>query len=278
MKKFFCVALSVLSLAYLPIVSVGATYAEKSVKRYGDDIALYSNYAEVVKRDIYYSTKTDNDKYQNPYEAPTFSASRSDACVVNAGGNAIVYYDVIYDDLIPGYSHTYVWGEVFSYGVQNEAVTNMFGTLFEMMGSDPNRGTTIDGFKSGMTQYASSRGYGISITSATGNYYGVNLNYLKSQLKAENMAVIFLDTFNVIDSGDIEPHDGYDNITYYKHDGLHAMLVYGYREIYYYDVAGELTERDTYLYVSTGYSGIALGYLDITHFCQVEDIYIVEVI
>ena len=275
MKKFLCIALSVLSLAYVPSIGVGIGYAEES--RYSLDFVQGGNYLGTQYRDVYYSTKSDkDDMYVNPYKAPAFVPSRANACAVHSGGNAIVYYDRIYDELIPGYKHKYVWGG-FTYGTQNDAVDNMFATLYDMMGTD-SRGTSIEGFKSGMRQYVSLRGRSINITQATGNYYGVNLDYLKTQLEAEKVAAVFLDTFSIVTFEGLSPKDGYDHITHYVYNGHHVMLVYGYRDIYYYNANGSLKQRDTYLYVSTGYTSSALGLLDITHFCNVDDVYILEVV
>ena len=277
MKKFLCIALSVLSLAYMPSIGVGMKnyYAEES--RYSLDFVQGGNYLGTHHREVYYSTKSDKeDMYVNPYKAPSFISSKPNACAVEAGGNAIVYYDRIFDELIPEYKHKYVWGG-FTYGTQNDAVDNMFVTLYDMMGTD-SRGTSIEGFKNGMQKYVSSRGRSINITQATGNYYGVNLDYLKTQLEAEKVAAVFLDTFSVVTFGGIEPYDGYDRIIHYAYTGQHVMLVYGYRDIYYYNANGNLKQRDTYLYVSTGYSSAALALLDITHFCNVDDVYILEVV
>lgn len=233
MKKFLCIALSVLSLAYLPGIGVGMrNYAEDS--RYALDFVQGGDLVGTQYREVYYSTKSDSDdEYVNPYKAPSFVAAQSNACAVQAGGNAFVYYDRVFDDLIPDYKHKYVWGG-FTYGSQNAAVSNMFSSLYSMMGTD-SRGTSVEGFKTGMQQYAVSRSHSINITKATGNYYGVDLDYLKAQLELEKPAVVFLDTFSVVTFGGIEPYNGYDRIMHSAYDGLHVMLVYGYKEIYYYN-------------------------------------------
>lgn len=278
MKKFFCIALSVLSMAYLPAVGMGVAFSEQGERYYDSGLMVVDEFETVETREVYYSSKDDSDAYENPYKAPTFFApENSMGCVVNAGGNAMVYFDRIYDDLIPGYSPGYVWGD-FSYGSQNDAVSNMFDTLFDMMGTNSSGGTTVSGFKSGITQYTASRGYAVSLTRATGSYHGVNLDLLKSELQAENLAVVFADTLSLTSFSGMVEHDGYDSITHYLKDVRHAMLVYGYKDIYYYNSDGSLKQRDTYLYVFSGYSNIDLGLFDITRFCNIVDIYIVEVI
>ena len=56
------------------------------------------------------------------------------------------------------------------------------------------------------------------------------------------------------------------------------MMVYGFKDIYYYDEDARLEQRDTFLYVSSGLDSISLALLDITRLCTVDDIYITEVI
>ncbi len=241
-------------------------YAEEIIRGGADGSAT---------RSVYYTSKTIED-YVNPYKAPSFITSKSNACAVEAGGNVMVYYDRIFDDLIPDYTHKYIFGK-FTYGTQNEAIDNMFDTLYDMMGTDY-RGTSIPGFKSGMKAYAASRGHDINLTQFTGSYYNVNFESLKKQLKAEKPAVIFLNTYSITATEDIIQHDGYDTIKHYTYKGMHAMMIYGFKDIFYYDEDARLKQRDTFLYASTGSESLPLALLDITRLCTVDDIYITEVV
>lgn len=272
MKKIICIALSVLCMAIVPCMGVGISCVENS--RYALDFVQGGNFTGTQTRDVYYSNKSE-DEYVNPYKAPAFAASKPNACAVEAGGNAIVYYDRLFDDLIPDYKHKYVWGG-FTYGTQNDAVDNMFSTLYDMMGTD-SRGTTVDGFKSGMRQYVASKNHSINITQSTGNHCNVNMEYLKAQLQEEKVAAVFLDTFSIVAFGGFAERDGYDHIIHDTYSGLHVMLVYGYKDIHYYNANGSLAQRNTYLYVSTGYSGAPRGWVEITNFCVVDDIYVLEI-
>ena len=101
---------------------------------------------------------------------------------------------------------------------------------------------------------------------------------LKKQLKAEKPAVIFLNTYSITATEDIIQHDGYDTITHYTYKGMHAMMIYGFKDIFYYDEDARLKQRDTFLYASTGSESLPLALLDITRLCTVDDIYITEVI
>ncbi len=219
--------------------------------------------------------EVDDDYYENPYEAPVFKNSYVGACAVDSGGNALVYYDRIYDDLVPDYKHNYVWGK-FTYGTQNAGINNMFASLYQLMDTN-DQGTTIPGFKSGLAAYVSGRGRTLTLTGSTGSHYGVNIDYLKQQLKQEKMAVVFLNNFAIVPSIAFERTDNADNITYSLYNGYHTVLVYGYRDIYYYDAAGNVIERDTYLLASTGFVGATLAYIYMDDYGTIDDAYIVNI-
>ena len=214
------------------------------------------------------------DPYVNPYEAPIFKNSYVGACAVDSGGNALVYYDRIYDDLVPDYKHNYLWGK-FTYGTQNAGINNMFASLYQLMGTN-DQGTTIPGFKSGLDAYVSGRGRTLTLTGATGSHYGVDIDYLKQQLKQEKMAVVFLNNFSIVNLGFIRG-DKVDTITYNLYNGYHTVLVYGYRDIYYYDAAGNVIERDTYLMASTGFVNATLAYIYMDDYGTIDDAYIVDI-
>ena len=56
------------------------------------------------------------------------------------------------------------------------------------------------------------------------------------------------------------------------------MMIYGFKDIFYYDEDARLKQRDTFLYASTGSESLPLALLDITRLCTVDDIYITEVV
>lgn len=286
MKNILCIALSALSLAYVPGLCAGVsaaaqeensvTYSAAAEKRYSVSGSARGGLLQgTEERDVYYSTKT-TDEYKSKYGAPTYLSNKTGTCAVTAGGNTIVYYDCIYDDLIPDYSPINIGGKYYIYGNQNSAVNDMFDTLYSMMGTTSD-GTTVEGFKNGMMQYVASKNHSINITSATGSYYNVNFNYLKSQLKTDVPAVVFLNTFSVVAASDFTSNNGYDHIKSEKYGGYHTMLVYGYKDIIYYNTDGSVKERNTYLHVSTGFNGMGTALVDITRDCNVDDAYIMEV-
>lgn len=274
--SLFIVAVCVLSVP-ISLTTVRAHAQEEGQARYAMDYEG-GNRLDTAYRTVEYSSRV-VDSYANPRKAPEWGASgKANSCVVDAGGNGIIYYDVFFDDLIPDYKHTYVWG-VFTYGTCNDAVDAMFDSLYDLMGTT-SAGTTVDGFKSGMTSYVSGRGHNAILTKATGSYHNLNLDYLKAQLDQDRMAVMFLSDFAIVSFSQLQNYEEekYDQIAYYRYSGHHAVLVYGYHDIYYYDDNNNLIGQDTYLFASTGYTLVELSFIYVNDYGNIDDIYILNIV
>lgn len=225
-------------------------------------------------RTIYYSSDK-TIEYENPYGVSSFIPSMPNSCVIEAAGNAIVYYDRLYNELVPDYQGKYNIRGDYTYGRQNAGVTGMFKELSAAMGSD-SEGTTIKGFINGVKSYVGSKDRTATLTQATGSYFNINYDYLKSQLKQEKVAVVFLSGCAIVDMRTgITACDGYDVVHNTIMSGHHSMLIYGYKDIYYYDGKGNITERDTYLYVEDAYGGHS--YLTVDNYSVIDDIYILDI-
>lgn len=259
-----CICASFTSFAFIPT---------KAEMLYGVDFQGGS-YRETEERKIYYSERV-VDKYENPYRAPTFGAGKVNGCAVDAGGNAFIYYDRLYDDLVPDYKHKYVFGK-FNYGTHNNGITNMFNDLYARMDT-VEQGTSVDGFLKGMRSYADSRGHSITLEKVTGSFYNTNYTYIQEQLKQEKVAAIFMSGFSISSVGGPSKRDGYDYVLENIYSGHHVMLVYGYDDYYYYDSNGKLIERDTYFYASTGYVGLDRALPNIGMYGNVDDIYLIDI-
>lgn len=215
--------------------------------------------------------------YENPYGAPSFPTDIANGCTVEAGGNAMIYYDRLYDDLVPNYTHTYVSGR-FTYGSHTDGVTNMFYELRNLMGTT-SAGTTISGFISGMVAYGNNHNHTVSVTSYSGSYYNLSYGTLKQQLKNGKVAVVFVNGYSFVDLSDLggQPGAGQENYEYLVLSGRHAVLAYGYKETYYYDAYNKLIANNLFLYVSTGYQFPSNAYLSINAYTTIEDAYVVNV-
>lgn len=225
-------------------------------------------------RTIYYSTDK-TIEYENPYGVSSFVPSMPNSCVIEAAGNAIVYYDRLYNELVPDYQGKYNIRGDYTYGKQNDGVNRMFQELSTAMGSD-SEGTTVNGFVGGVKSYVSGKGRTATLTKATGSYFNISYDYLKNQLEQEKVAVVFLNGCAIVDiRTGIQSNDGYDVVSNTVMSGHHSMLIYGYKDIYYYDSKGNITERDTYLYAEDAYGGHS--YLTVDNYSVIDDIYILDI-
>ena len=91
------------------------------------------------------------------------------------------------------------------------------------------------------------------------------------------MAVVFLNNFAITSLIGFDRSDTSETINYSLYNGYHTVLVYGYRDIYYYDAAGNVIERDTYLLASTGFVGATLAYIYMDDYGTIDDAYIVNI-
>ena len=275
MKKTLSVILSALcAVVACSVFALTPLAARAEETRYGTDFQG-GRYQGVESRTVEYSYYTE-DKYVNPYSMSNFVSDKVNTCAVSAGGNILTYYDRLHSDLIPNYQPYYLLG-VFNYGNQNDGVYTMLDELYSRMGTD-NDGTTVSGFKAGMTSYVKSRGLSVTFEQVTGSYHNTNLEKIKSALKQEKVAVIFMSDYTVTDKNTINLYDSYSKISYNKFNGNHVMAVYGYRDIFYYNSDGSLKSRDTFLWVSTGDKNVLEhGLVNICSYTQVMDMYLVNV-
>ncbi|MBD5131285.1 MAG: hypothetical protein HDT28_01630 [Clostridiales bacterium] len=271
-----CAVIGCLVFCFAPVAAAKAEGAYCGETRYGSSEFRGGRYQGVESRTVEYSYYT-KDRYVNQYSVSNFVVSgKVNACAVSAGGNICTYYDRLYSELIPNYQPYYFWG-VFNYGSQNDGVNTMFNELYSRMGSDDS-GTTVSGFKSGMTSYVNSKELSISFEQATGSYYNTDLDKIKSVIKQEKIAVIFMSNYTVTDENAINLYDSYSKISYNKFNGNHVMVVYGYYDIFYYAGSGSLVGRDTFLYVSTGDKNVLEhGLVNICSYTQVMDMYMVSI-
>ncbi len=275
-KKLLSISLGMIMVCVCLCVCCSDTYhSSNEISRYADTIQPYGGtLLNTQYRTVEYDHRAE-ESYVNPYKVSTFNPSMPGSCAVEAGGNAIVYFDRLYDELIPGYAPKYVWGS-FTYGSHNDAIGDMFSKVYNFMGTTED-GTTVDGFKRGMKDYVSSRGRNIDIIDAKGNYNNTNIEYIKNALKQEKLAVIFLDTYSITAFSGFETYDEYDTISHYVYTGCHTMLVYGYHEFYYYNADNKLIVHDTYFYVATGFLTCSLGLINIRDFCNIDDAFVINI-
>ena len=273
MFSVICACVACLAFCVAPI-AVHAEDGYCAEARYGTDFQG-GNYKGEETRTVNYSYYTE-DPYVNPYSVSNFVSTKANTCAVSAGGNVLTYYDRLYPDLIPNYQPYYLWG-VFTYGGQTTGINTMMDKLYTLMGTNDD-GTTVAGFKSGLTSYAKSSGQSISFEQVTGSHHNTDIDRIKSALKQEKVAAIFMSNYTVTDKNAIKLNDNYSEIVYNVFTGYHVMVVYGYRDIYYYNSSGSLIGRDTFFYVCTGdKNALEHGLVNISSYTQVMDMYVVNV-
>lgn len=260
--------------ALTPCVAALSPTSEQSEQpRYGADFQGGNFlYDEAVS--ITYDHKV-IDEYVNPYGITTFATGRANDCALSLGGNSLVYYDRLHENLIPNYTYEYIWGE-FQYGVRNSEINNMFDELYDLMGCTAS-GTTIPGFKNGMTAYCQNRNVSISFPNATGSFYNLNYDYIKQQLRQEKLVAVFVNGFSFVYNSAINYDTGKDDFSYAVLSNRHSVIVYGYKDIYYYNANNELIRHNTYFCSSTGYQMPDKAYLTVDVKTTFEDAYIINI-
>lgn len=253
-------------------VSVLAAEAE-SENRYA---AVYGGVMqEIVHDTVYYSRRDTSDEYINPYELPTYFANNmQNCCAITAGGAIIGNFDRTYEELIPNHTAFYFMGH-YTYGSQDDAVDAMHQELYQRMGST-SAGTTVAGYKKGMTSYVQSKGRNIEITSIYHNS-SLNESAYRSALEAGKLLTVFLDGFCLVGLAGIYTYDGYDEIGCTVVTGLHTVSAYGYRTTKYYDASDNLIRVEKYLLVNTGFASAGLGMVRLTKYTSVNDGYAINI-
>lgn len=230
---------------------------------------------EHITDTVYYDHRDITDYFTNQYRLPQYFASGiANSCAINAGGVIIANFDRTYDELIPNHTAILFMGS-YTYSSQDEAVNAMFQELYTRMGST-SEGTTVAGYKQGMTSYVQNKGRNIEITGMY-NKSSLDMSAYMAAFKAGKLATVFLSGFSVVYESGITTHDGYDTIDNTIAGGHHTVAAYGYRNIRYYDASNNLVQEDNYLYVHTGFSSGTLGMIRLNKYTTVDDGYIINV-
>ncbi len=215
--------------------------------------------------------------------APSFAtvpdSSMDNYCGAMAGRNVVGFYDRWYTNLIPDYtpgmmSTTGIYRYYPDVGV---AATNAVMTrMYELMRIDEVGGTTSSNFKSGLSAYATEKGYSTSYSSFHSNATTVNLTQLTTAINQNKVGVIMCSQYNFIYSILLNDTDENVHVTKINSTTAHMMMVYGYetRAFYYND---SLVCTKTFLYVSSGFGDCELGYMELNDFSVINEAVIVSI-
>lgn len=219
--------------------------------------------------------------YKHP-SAPSYgTGSLSNSCAVIAGSNIIIFYDRWYTNLVPNYTpgmmSTGINGtQYFKYFPNNNTtpITTLMNSLYQLMGTTAENGTTANQFRSGMQSYVTGKGYSISYESCYQNSTMVNLTKIRQAVENNKVALIMCSTYNFV-------YDVYQNangVAVNKIDSNrgHMMFVYGYVTYAFYKNGANI-RNETFLYVSSGYQSGEKGYIMLNDHLTIEEAYVVTI-
>lgn len=247
----------------------------------GDDDFIYGGPGEIA--DASYEIEYDYKVIVEDvgyYSAPSFGNlddSMTNTCAPAAGTNVVAFYDRWYENLIPGYTPGLLVNNGYYYfsDMAKPETTNVLKTLYELMDTNVGSGGTSESqFLNGLSEYVDNAGYDLSYTSFYSGAKTVDLDALKDAINQNKVGVIFCSRYNFVYG--IEHNDNWTIVAKENANVGHMMMVYGYQTIAYYKNDTNF-RTDTFLYVSSGYSGADQGYVELNSYLNIEDALIMTI-
>ena len=280
-----CAAFAVLNMGPLVGQAVKADEAATANDTFycadGDDDFIYGGPGEIA--DATY--EIEHDYYEivedvGYYSAPSFGNlddSMTNTCAPAAGTNVVAFYDRWYENLIPDYTPGIPFEQGYYYymDMAKPETTNVLETLYELMDTNVGSGGTSESqFLNGLSEYVDNAGYDLSYTSFYEDTKTVDLDALKDAIDQNKVGVVFCSRYNFVYG---IGHEADKTIVAKENANVgHMMMVYGYQTIAYYK--DDINFRtDTFLHVSSGYSGADQGYLELNSYLNIEDALIMTI-
>ena len=214
--------------------------------------------------------------------APSYgTGSLSNSCAVMAGTNIIAFYDRWYENLIPNYvpgmmNTGFNNVQFYDYFPNNNTapILTLMNSLYQLMGTTAENGTTANQFRNGMQSYVSSKGRSISYESCYQNSTTVNLTKIRQAVENNKVALIMCSTYNFVYS----VYQNANGVAVNKIDANrgHMMFVYGYVTYAFYKNNVNI-RTETFLYVSSGYQSGEQGYIMLNDHLTIEEAYVVTI-
>ena len=230
---------------------------------------------------INYSTKTDvTNKITKNIPSYTIGSNLGpNGCAVTSGTIIVGYWDSFQTNLIPSWTPGVMFFGAYNWKGQESPATAAADDLYVYMETNQSGdGTTIEGFRNGMIEYAQDHGnYSVTYrTVMSGGAYSLSL--LSTEFSNNRPVALFLSPYyNLTSDMGIITGSGVDTILQTNYYGAHAMVSYGQRTISYYN-SGNLFRTDRYLLVSSAINLCAKGFLRITDtYCNIYDAFSVEI-
>jgi hypothetical protein len=208
----------------------------------------------VVTETIHYAYKHDSTIFVHIPGLPGYSSTLG--CGVVAGSNIIAWYNKYLPGLIPGHTAgSYFLGN-WRWTTAN-ALTAALNAQLVIDMKIVNNGVTIPDYLDGLGIYAARHGRAFASVNVMGPAGVLNPSFM-THLQTGKLMTVFVDGFNYVPfAGGILcfQAQGHDVVIRDVWAGLHAMAVYGYRVISYFNAQHHMFRQDTYLYVNTGMGG-----------------------
>ena len=247
----------------------------------GDDVFIYGGPGEIADAtyEVEYDYKeiVEDVKY---YSAPSFGNlddNMTNTCAPAAGTNVVAFYDRWYENLIPSYTPGVLVNNGYYYfsDMAKPETTNVLKTLYELMDTNVGSGGTSESqFLNGLSEYVDNTGYNLSYTSFYEDSKTVDLDALKDAIDQNKVGVIFCSRYNFVYG--IVHTENLTSVVKENANVGHMMMAYGYQTIAYYK--NDINFRtDTFLYVSSGYSGADQGYIELNSYLNIEDALIMTI-
>jgi len=266
MKFLTSILLSALTLTALPV----GTAANEI--RFSDGYNG-STYVKSESMTITYATK-DVVEYSINGNVPVYYSDLSNCCANVAGAEVLGYYDRTYDNLIENFTAARVIRNKIFYNAPTQTVSDTIANLYNRMGTNSgSSGTTIIGFKNGLSSYVQDKGRQISYSSL-GSYSKFNTNLYITNIENEIPAVLFMSKYKLVKANESSSSDEY-SIAYYS--GNHVLVGCGIKEVTYYGSNGQAVDTVKMLKVSTGYGVDGICYLELGDYGTIIDSYAVKI-
>lgn len=223
---------------------------------------------------IYYISRTELASFALVKRHPAYTpVSINNACVPAAGGNIIGYYDRYFDNLIPNFTPGSVTLGYYLYKEDATEAGQLITTLANYMGTNGAQlGTTVAGFKTGMTRYVTEKSLSISYTSCMQSG-SLSYTLAKSKLDSGLPLAIFVRSYYIVS---LTNETSSESLNYITNNVAHAMAGFGYKTITYTLTSGA-TRTDNYIQVATGMLDQVKGYFNISYNTTIDDCYAVSI-
>ena len=222
-----------------------------------------ASWEETIEETVNFSYKQDEETFIEG-TLPTYYdlSTYANTCAPVAGSIVLGYYDQYYDNLIENFTSTRVIFGMKLYNSQTEAVQTVINQLYSDMGTNNTEGgTTINGFKSGMTTYVGRKGRSVTFSQRV----------FKQSIQNEKPVVLFVSHYSLVDLTDLSEQTGTEDIFVQHYGGNHTLIGYGMRTVKYYNAASNLVRQLDLLAVATGFPDYPLAYIILDDYTNIID-------